>query len=173
MINAILYDIIKDQPVSYSNLVDPLVLPYRQNPDYKYFVVYEPNVKPNYDQRYYDYKMVETPKSIPHPIYPLYNQWLIEHVLTRRNNEYIFLSIENARKVANASLIDFDLQAMAFAIIIKKQNNETLTSEEDQVLLDWVTVGNKLIQNKQNEANKKAQVLLNQEPDIDTEWERK
>jgi hypothetical protein len=173
MIIAVLYDIVKNQPLSYTNEVDPLVLPERTNPDYKYFVPYEPSVKPNYDQRYYDYKMVETPKNISHPIYPLYNQWLIEHKLTKRSNDDIFLSIENARKVANATLIDYDLQAMAIAVIIKRQNNEVLTSEEIQIALDWVSISNKLIQNKQIEANKKAQVLNNQEPDIDAGWERK
>jgi hypothetical protein len=173
MINAVLYDIEKGQPISYTNEVDPLVLPERVNPDYKYFVSYEPFVKPNYDQRYYDYKMIETPTDTIHPEYYLYNKWLIEHVLIKRSNDDIFLSIDNARKIANASLIDFDLQAMAFAIIIKKQNNETLTDEEEQILIDWVIIGNKLLQNKQNELNKKAQVIDGQEPDIDTEWERK
>jgi hypothetical protein len=170
---AIEYDIVNNRIISRNVEVLANELPERTNPDYKYFVAYEPSVKPNYDQRYYDYKMVETPKNIAHPVYPLYNQWLIEHNLTKRSNDDIFLSIENARKVANATLIDYDLQAMAIAVIIKRQNNEVLTSEEIQIALDWVSISNKLIQNKQIEANKKAQVLNNQEPDIDAGWERK
>jgi hypothetical protein len=173
MINAILYNIVKDQPLSYINEVDPLVVPEKLNPDYRYFIPYEPYTIPNYDSRYYDYRKVETPSSLTHPSYPLYNQWLVEHILTKRSNNDIFISVENARKVANASLIDFDLQAMTFAIIIKKQNNEILTDEENQILLDWVTVGNRLIQNKQTELNKKTQITNGQEPDIDAGWERK
>ena len=170
---AILYDISTNHILSRDVEVSIQSLPVGINPNYKYFIRYEPFIIPNYDDRYYDLSLKETQTITSHPTYLIYGQWLVEHILTKRSNSDIFISVENARKVANASLIDFDLQAMTFAIIIKKQNNETLTDEENQILLDWVSVGNKLIQNKQNESNIKLQITNGQEPDIDAGWERK
>lgn len=172
MITAILYDLAEENVLSRNNQVSETQYPTGLNANYKYFVPYEPSTFPNYDSRYYDYALSETPVEINHPVYPIYKQWLVQHILTKRSNADIFLSIENARRIANKTLIDFDLQVMAEAVIIKKINGVTLTAEENQILLDWTTVGNKLIANKQLEAVKKLQVTNNQEPDIDTGWER-
>ena len=171
MIAAILYDIVKGEVLSRNVIVPADSYPVSTDPNYRYFIPYEPYSVPSYDGRYYDFSVRETPENTSHPLYPVYKQWLVEYVLTKRVVSDIFASVENARRVANASLIDFDLQAMSFAIIIKKQNNITLTDEENQILLSWVTIGSKLIQNKQTESNLKAQITLDQEPDIDAGWQ--
>jgi hypothetical protein len=173
MINAVLYDIVANRPLSFNNEVSETVYPERTNPNYKYFVPFEPFADPNKDQRLYDYQRVETPVNIAHPIYTIYNQWLIEHEYTKRTQQEVFISIENARRVANASLIDNDLYSMSIGIVIKKLNNELLTSEENSILLMAVDIHNKLMQNYTNEINMKAAWVANQNINIDAGWKKK
>jgi hypothetical protein len=173
IIIAILYDLQTNEPMSYDNQVNSSVYPERTGTRYKYFVPYEPIARQYPDQRYYDYSKVETPLSIEHPVYTVYSQWLIEHVYTKRSVSDIVISLENAKRVANATWIDNDLAAMATTIIIKQQNNEELEPFEEQILLDWANIGVKLMQNQQTMLNKKTQILANQEPNLDEGWERK
>ena len=172
MINAVLYDIVANRPLSFNNEVSETVYPERTNPNYKYFVPFEPYTDPNKDQRLYDYQRKETPLNTPHPVYGIYGQWLIEHDYTKRTQAEVFISIENARRVANATLIDHDLYSMSIGIVIKKLNNELLTNDENSVLLNCVSVHNKLIQNYTNEINMKAAWIANQSINIDSGWEK-
>jgi len=167
---AILYDTVNNYILSRNVTVSTEFYPQGENPDYKYFIPYEPFTVPNYDDRYYDLSLKETPLNSQHPTYPLYKEWFVEHILTKRSNDNIYISVDNACRLANASLIDFDLQAMAFAIIIKKIE---LTTDELQILSNWVDVGNKLTNNRQLAINMKSQISQGQEPDIDVGWERK
>jgi len=173
MIKAVLYDIAKNSPLSYDNMVSETIYPERTNANYKYFVPYEPIVDPRQDQRYFTYKKVETPKSDAHPLYPLYGQWLIEHVYTRRTNEEIFFHVVNARRLANDSWMDYDLFYIGQGLILKQLNNIVLTPDETTLMLNYVSITNNLIQNLQHEINMKAQIITGQTPNIDEGWIKK
>jgi len=170
--NVVLWNIVGNYPLSFDNEVSETVYPERTGSELKYFIPYEPEAKKNYDSRLLDYKKVETPLSTSHPLYPIYGQWLIAHQYIKRSQTDVFLSIENARCVANASLIDNDLYAMALGITIKKQNNEILTPDEINISLMAVNVHNRLMQNYQNETNLKAAWLANEVINIDSGWEK-
>jgi hypothetical protein len=172
MITAVLYNIVGNYPLSFDNEVSETVYPERTRSELRYFIPYEPIVKKNYDSRLLDYKKNETPLSTAHPLYPIYGQWLIEHEYIKRSQTEVFISIENARRVANASLIDNDLYAMALGIVIKKQNNELLTAEEISILLQSADIHARLMQNYTNEANLKAVWLANQPINIDEGWQK-
>jgi hypothetical protein len=173
MITAVLYNIGGNFPLSFDNQVSETVYPERTDPDLKYFVPYEPYTVRDYDPRLEIYTKHQTPKSDTHPDYPIYGQWLIEHEYTKRSQDDVFLSIENARRIANATLIDNDLYFMALGVTIKKQNNELLTDEETQISLSIVDIHNKLMQNYTNEANLKTAWLNNQNINIDEGWQEK
>jgi len=169
--NAILYDIVNGEVLNRDISISETVLPTGINPDYKYFVPYEQYTKPNYDPRYYDYALIETPTIDNHPTYSIYKSWKIEHSLVRKPNNEIFLSIENARKLANHKLVDPDLMIIVHAISIKQLNGIQITTEENNLLTEYIRVGNKVLNNKNLEVSKKALVVLGQEPDIDAGWE--
>jgi hypothetical protein len=171
--NVVLYDIVRNLPLSFDNVVSEMVYPEKTNPDFKYFVPYEPYTIRNYDSRLEDYRRIETPVSTAHPTYPIYKSWLIEHEYNKRSQTDVFMSIENARKVANATWLDDDLYAMGLGITIKKLNNELLTPEENSVLLSVVNIHSKLMQNYQNEINLKTAWLANQSINMDEGWEKK
>jgi len=171
--NVVLYDIVGNFPLSFDNQVSETVYPEKTAQNLKYFVPYEPEALSNYDSRLLDYQRIETPISTPHPLYAIYGQWLIEHNYIKRSQTDVFISIENARRVANASLIDNDLYSMGIGITIKKLNNESLSDEEEQILLDVVNIHNRLMINYQNEINLKAAWLNNQNINIDAGWEKK
>jgi len=173
MIKAVLWNIVGNYPLSFNNEVSETEYPERTGSDLKYFVPYQPVALMHYDSRLLDYKKIETPVSIPHPIYPIYWQWLIEHEYLKRSQADVFQSIENARRVANASLIDADLYAMSIGIVIKKMNNELLTADEISILLQSADIHARLMQNYTNEANLKAAWLANQAINIDSGWQKK
>jgi hypothetical protein len=172
MINAVLYDIVANRSLSFNNEVSETVYPERTNPNYRYFVPFEPVGKIDYDPRLYDYKKIETPVNTVHPDYPIYGQWLIEHEYIKRSQADVFISIENARRVANATLIDADLYAMSLGIVIKKLNNELLTADEISILLQSADIHARLMQNYTNEVNLKAAWLANQSINIDSGWQK-
>jgi hypothetical protein len=167
MIKAVLYDIVGNFPLSFDNLVSETIYPERTGTNLKYFAPYEPIAKIDYDSRLFDYQKNVTPVNTAHPMYPIYGQWKIEHVYTKRSQADVFQSIENARRVANATLIDADLYAMSLGIVIKKLNNELLTADEISILLQSADIHAKLMQNYTNEANLKAAWLANQSINID------
>jgi hypothetical protein len=172
MITAVLYNIIGNYPLSFDNEVSETVYPERTGSELKYFIPYEPEAKKNYDSRLLDYKKAETPLSTAHPVYTIYGQWLVEHEYIKRSQTEVFLSIENARRVANASLIDNDLYSMALGVAIKKLNNEILTTDEINISLMAVNVHNRLMQNYQNETNLKTAWLANEAINLDEGWEK-
>jgi len=172
MIQAVLYDIINDKPLSFDNMVSEMVYPERTNPDFKYFVSFEPFAEQEYDQRLINFKKTQTPVNEPHPDYPIYWKWLIEYEYLKKPQEEVFFSIENARRVANATLIDNDLYAMGIGIAIKKLKNGLPTEEEEQIMLDIVDIHNRIMQNYQNEIDLKAAWLNNENINIDEGWER-
>lgn len=171
--NAVLYDIAEDYPLSYNNQVDSLVIPERMHPNHRYFIPFEPVALVNWDSRYYDYSKRLTPKSDAHPIYPIYGQWLIEHIYTKRSTELILQSLDNAKRLANMSLIDYDLQFIAQGLIYKKLNNIGLSDDEKDFMLNYVSLTNRIVQNMQHANSLKAQILLGQEPNLDEGWEKK
>ncbi len=169
--NAILYDVVNGEVLSRNSVVSETSLPTNINPSYKYFIPYEQFVKPNYDPRYYNYVLIETPTNDNHPSYPIYKSWKIEHSLVKRPNSEIFLSIENARKLVNHKLVDPDLMVIVHAISIKQLNGIQITADENSLLTEYIRIGNKVLNNKNLELSKKALVMAGQEPDIDSGWE--
>jgi hypothetical protein len=172
MINAVLYDIVANRPLSFNNEVSETVYPERTNPNYRYFVPFEPVAYNAPDPRLYDYKPNQTPVNTAHPDYPIYGQWLIEHEYIKRSQADVFISIENARRAANATLVDADLYAMSLGIVIKKLNNELLTADEISILLQSADIHARLMQNYTNEVNLKAAWLANQSINIDSGWQK-
>lgn len=175
MITAIIYNTSTGNILSRIAEVDENN-PSPLHPDLKYFIPYIPYPEPNPDARYYDKQYSETPVNIPHPIYPQFDQWLIEYPLVKRSNEDIFKSIENAERLANATIIKQENQLSFFAngilLFFKRNAGVQLTPEEEQSILDMSVKCEKIVTNRQIAQAKKDLVLLGQEPDIDALWEK-
>jgi len=70
--NAILYDLVNGEVLARNLIVSESSVPVKINSSYEYFIPYEQYTKPDYDQRYYDYTLIETPLEEIHPLYPIY-----------------------------------------------------------------------------------------------------
>jgi hypothetical protein len=173
MIIAVLYDIVKNQPLSYTNEVDPLAYPERVNPDHKYYVPFIPFNCPNYDSRYYIYVENAYPLNTPHPTYTLYGRWVIEYPLEKKPIADIHRAVDNAEMLANITLKDEYLDYLYNSAIIKKVNEIILDTDEEQAILDMAAKCVKIKANRELAINKKTLITNGQEPDIDALWDIK
>ena len=151
------------------------------DPDYEWLVKNVPFAEPPYDPRIYimatnlpDLAFLEDFEE--HPSYPGLREYRITFSPEKRPNEDIIRSIENAEKEANnlvfSEAVHKDEMAFMLNSVHKDAKSLELTSaEQDQIdKLAIVTVA--LAKNKDNAAIKIAQVLANQEPNIDLGWEK-
>lgn len=176
MITAILYDTVTGSVLKRDCEIDELNPPVT-HPDHKYYVPYEPYPIPEYDSRYYDCPDTGgVATEINHPVYPNFKQWLVEHPLIKRATEDIYKSVENAERLANSTIIKQENQLTFFAnsilLFFKKNAGIELTPEEEQSILDMSVKCEKIVTNRQIAEEKKALILIGQEPDIDSLWEK-
>lgn len=151
------------------------------DPDYEWLVKHVPFAEPPYDPRIYvmatnlpDLAGLEDFQE--HPSYPGLREYRITYSPEKRPNEDIIRSIENAEKEANnqvfSEAVRKDQMAFMLSSVRKEGKNLDLTEEEQLQIskLEAVTVN--LAKNKDNAANKIAQVIAGQEPNIDLGWEK-
>lgn len=151
------------------------------DPDYEWLVKHVPFAEPPYDPRIYvmatnlpDLAGLEDFQQ--HPSYPGLREYRITFSPEKRPNEDIIRSIENAEKEANnqvfSEAVHKDQMAFMLSSVRKEGKNLDLTEEEQLQIskLEAVTVN--LAKNKDNAANKIAQVIAGQEPNIDLGWEK-
>jgi hypothetical protein len=174
MITAVLYNIVTESVLRRDAQIDELNPPVT-HPDLRYYVPYEPYPLPEYDSRYYDYPDTGgVATTINHPVYPTFKQWLIEHPLIKRPLFDICKSVENAERLANSTIIKQENQLTFFAnsilLFFKRNAGIELTPEEEQSILDMSVKCEKIITNRQIATEKKALIMLGQEPDIDNLW---
>ena len=138
---------------------------------YEYFILYEPIPDPDLDQRYFTYHKNETPVNQAHPLYPQFKKWLIEHVYTKKPTVDILFELSKARMFANSTWRDADSDTIAQGLIQKQLKNIPLENYEEAIMTDYVAKTTHLIANINHEANLKDQILLDQEPNMDSGWD--
>ncbi|MNF41649.1 hypothetical protein D3C85_538410 [compost metagenome] len=151
------------------------------DPDYEWLVKHIPFAEPDYDSRIFimvtqlpDLNFLENFQQ--HPDYVGIREYRITYSPEKRPNEDIIRSIENAEKEANDLVWKEsehkDGNMFMMNSVYKDAKGLELTAEEQAQIdkLNLVTVN--LAKNKATKEIKIAQVLVNQEPNIDEGWER-
>jgi len=152
------------------------------DPDLVLLVPYIPYPVPDYDDRYWllvinepSREAIQANNFPVHPSYPMMGQFLITYTTKRRPNDDIFLSIDNAMKNSNLSVMPVDQQleciSLSQAALIKKVNGMAIT-EEEQASIDSLI--NKCVKIRQNYDLAKAykdMVTQGSTPDIDAGWQ--
>jgi hypothetical protein len=149
-------------------------------PEYEWFVKHIPFAEPPYDSRVF---MMQT--DLPdldqlalweeHPNYEGIRAYKIGYTPIKRENIDIIRSIENAEKEANdgvfSEAVHKDQMAFMLNSVHKDAKGQALTvDEQDQIdKLAIVTVN--LAKNKDEAANKIAQVEAGQTPNISEGWQ--
>jgi hypothetical protein len=151
------------------------------DPDYEWLVKHIPFAEPPYDPRIYI--MVTNLPDLAflndfqeHPSYPGIREYRISYSPEKRPNEDIIRSIENAEKEANNMVFSEAVHKDEFAFMLssvrKESKNLDLTTEEQLQISKLESVTVNLAKNKDNAVIKIAQVLADQEPNIDLGWEK-
>jgi hypothetical protein len=174
MITAVLYNTVTGGILKRDCEIDELNPPVI-NPNLKYYIPYEPYPIPEYDSRYYSCPDTGgMPTDIDHPGYPAFKQWLIEHPLIKKELVDICKSVDNAERLANSTIIKNENQLTFFSngllLFFKSNAGIELTPEEEQSILDMSIKCGKIVTNRDIATEKKAAIMLGEEPDIDSLW---
>jgi len=151
------------------------------DPDYEWLVKHIPYAEPAYDPRIFimvtqlpDLEGLES--FAEHPSYPGIREYKITYSPEKRPNEDIIRSIENAQKEANnlifSEAVHKDEMAFMVNAVHKDAKGQTLTTEEQDQIDKLAIVTVNLAKNADNKEIQIAQVLANQEPNIDSGWEK-
>jgi len=151
------------------------------DPDYEWLVKHIPFAEPAYDPRIFimatnlpDLAGLESFGE--HPSYPGIREYRITFSPEKRPNEDIIRSIENASKEANnlvfSEAVHKDEIVFMMNSIYKDAKGQTLTVEEQEQIDKLSIVAVNLAKNADNKEIQIAQVLADQEPNIDSGWEK-
>ena len=145
------------------------------DPDLEWLLVYQPYIAPDYDPRIYILDQNEAITALPHPQYPLINQYLVTFALTKRSNDEIELSISQAEQMANENILPGDQQLkitiLALATIIKKQQGLSLNDDEQATIDQLMSIAENFWKNDAEAKAKIADIIANKQPDIDASWQ--
>lgn len=151
------------------------------DPDYEWLIENIPFPEPSYDPRIYimvtnlpDLESLSTFQD--HPDYSGIKEYRITYSPEKRSNADIILSIENAEREANSTILSEadhkDQMIFMMASVNKVVSGMSLT-EQEQLQLDKLTAVNvKLSKNLSNRNSLVAQLTANQVPNIDSGWEK-
>jgi hypothetical protein len=145
------------------------------DPDLEWLLVNQPYDAPEYDSRIFILNQNEAITAIPHPQYPLINQYQITFALEQRPKEDIELSVKQAEQMANSSILPQDEQLkatiLALATIIKKQQGLTLEDDEQAIIDNLMAIADNFWKNSAEAASKIADIAAGKQPDIDSSWQ--
>jgi len=150
------------------------------DPDYEWLIEYVPFTEPSYDPRIYlivtnvpDVNFYELFEE--HPLYPGLKAYTITYSLEKRSNEEIIYSIENAQRQANDMVwldtIHKEETVYMLSALLKLNSGFALTPNEQLWANKISELNMKLSKNIDNRNVLVAQVMANQEPNIDSGWE--
>lgn len=150
------------------------------DPDYEILIKHIPYPEPLYDSRIYimttnlpDLQLLDS--FIEHPLYRGVREYRITYSPEKRGNEEIIMAIRNAEKTANDVILSESEHKDAFSLMLntvrKEAKNIELTADEQERLEKIDNIAEKTSKNSDTAEIKIAQVLANQEPNIDEGWE--
>lgn len=151
------------------------------DPDYEWLVKNIPFAEPPYDPRIYimttqlpDLTFLDDFQS--HPSYEGIREYRVTFSPEKRPDEDIVRSIENAQKEANNGVFSEAVHKDEFAFMLnsihKDAKGQILTPEEQDQIDKLAIVTVNLAKNADATANKIAQVIAGQVPNIDEGWEK-
>lgn len=151
------------------------------DPDYEWLIKHTPFPEPLYDPRIYIMQVnipnIEFFETFPnHPEYPLLKSYEITYTPIKRSNEEIIASIENAKKEANdlvfSEAMHKDETVFMMNALLKMHKGFQLTAAEEEYANKISDINMKLSKNTANKNLLVDLVLIGQEPNIDSGWER-
>lgn len=184
MITAVLVRISTGQILNRNAQLDEGTLPpLGLDPDLRYLIPNIPYPEPDYDSRYFilvhnepNQATIQANNFPAHPLYSVMGEFLITYTTEKRTNTDIFLSIDNAMKDANLTIMPQDKQleciSLSQAALIKKVNGMSITELEQQSIDDLTNKCVKLRHNYDWASELKYLVGQGVTPDIDTGWQR-
>lgn len=112
------------------------------DPDFVWLIDYEPYASPAYDPRIYNLTTVFTNNGVPHPTYPLYNQYEISYTVQIKSHEELYQAVDDKEQDVLNSLITFDKKDKLFTdmlgILIALADGINLDDDEQAVLDDMI-----------------------------------
>ena len=184
LISLIVARISTGQILNRNYQIDDNNLPVQgMEPDLIALVPYIPYPIPDYDSRYYtliinepDAATIQANQFPSHPIYTNMPQFLITYDTERRANDEIFISVDNAMKNANISVMPPEQQleciSLSQAALIKRVEGMTITSAEQESINNLIEKCVKLRHNFDYAVQLKLLIEQGGTPDIDTGWQR-
>jgi len=151
------------------------------DPDYEWLIENIPYLEPDYDPRIFilvtnkpDLNFLDT--FIDHPLYPGLKEYRITYTPEKRSKAEIVLAIENAEKDANnliwSESVHKDKMLFMLASAAKAASGFQLTQDEQDVMDEMSEIVVKLSKNRDNKNILVSQVNNDQEPNIDSGWEK-
>ena len=145
------------------------------DPDLEWLIVNTPYVEPDYDSRLFVLQRTEAITAIPHPQYPLLNQYQISFSTDKREKPEIIASIDNAETDALNSLTGNKVMKtviQSISILFKKIDKLNLNASEQAVALDIQAIAVAVWKNNVEAKAKIAKVNAGIEPAIDELWQK-
>jgi polyhydroxyalkanoate synthesis regulator phasin len=146
------------------------------DPDLEWLIKYKPFVAPDYDSRIFVLNQTEEMTAIPHPDYPLLNQYRITFSTTKRVVDEIKVSIENAEREANENIFPYAKQlkilTLGLGVLFRRVEGMTLTTKETAVKDKILKLAVNVWKNDQALQNKIKELTAGLEPNIDEGWEK-
>ena len=146
------------------------------DPDLEWLVKYEPYLAPDYDSRIFLLNRTEEVTTTPHPDYEWLNQYQITYSTTKRVDEDIVLSIENAEVQANETMLPYTKQlkylTLGLGVLFRNVDGMTLTQKEQVVKDKMIALATRVWKNDAELQAKVAELVAGTEPNIDEGWEK-
>lgn len=151
------------------------------DPDYEWLIENIPFAQPDYDPRIYimvtnkpDLQFLDS--FIEHSSYPGLREYRITYTPKKREKAEIIVSIENAEKEANDSVwsesVHKDKMLFMLSSVMKKADGLQLNELEQIQINEMNTIVVKLRKNMDNRLLLIQQINSNEEPNIDSGWEK-
>lgn len=173
---AILVDKDSGKIIKHNTLVNADEPPKKLAPNLKYYIYYQPHEAPDYDPRYFTLNTIKDMKDgTPHPEFPDYDQYLISFSTTKRPNEDIKASVQNAENAANNEILPFPEQLktiiLAVGVLARQAEGQNLNPKEQKALNKAKRIAVRVWKNDAKRAEKEAEIEAGNEPDLDEGWE--
>lgn len=142
------------------------------DPDLEWLIDFQPFAAPLYDSRIFVLVTTQSVTAIPHPDYPLYNQYLIEYSTQRRNVGEIKTSIINKERTELTNHIDYmeKLAILGLAVLFRTTQGAVLNNKEQAIKKRVLDTAQKLWANHARREQLIAEIEQLESPDLDAEW---
>lgn len=152
----------------------PDISPVGLDPDLEWLIDYTPYAMPDYDPRVFQLVTEFAPTQTAHPLYPLYNQYLITYRTEKREADYVKSQAEAKERERLEVNVDYTqrdkLVLLGLAVLFRSLDGLELNAKETVIRNRVMTAAVNLWKNDARVQELKAQIDAGQEIDLDEGW---